>query len=929
MSTAKPCVKRDGAIWVHVVDDNGGDVNGAQVSVGGESKPTVNGVAAFDPKPAGSYDVIIRPLTDPLDQLYDPPVINAHKVGVVNGRIAYVLFELVRRATLTVIVRYSRTLVALDGDVTVSVPETVRAGGQTIRDTTGSFMVSRGTYTISTALSDQLPGCAIAAAHQNKRVLVPPGGNVTETIYIEPAGEVKVKVTRADTGADVPGVNVAINGPASGSDNTGADGTFGVRNAGAGRYAIALTLSADLLDQFLEPAAIAPIDLAQSQISNTPVVLPIRPAPLLQMFLNGQRRDGQVVDDAPTNNNTWEWGTGRTGAILTVRPPVKPAYDAGTPVVVERSLLRLQWQNDVRTNWQGTLAVDQPDRVRIYRANTQGAPLLLGGPQRGPILLHNDVPIRSALEGATHQCDLWMEAFDYPMTETEADWLVRLTLTFQWRGNNTNQSAVLRIAPWIMASDLEPTLRVYVRTTEGRPDHLSNAVIAFGATGFPLAQGANPKGFARDVMKSGYSVGPHHSGIVIQSGLDSTSPLLRLPTTAAANSAGGVMKKRAPLVGDTNGQDNGGNLLVSPRSPRYPWGRIVYGEGDRAILREDDRQPALVCRSEGFYNAQKLQRPIRVNSGWLRVGHADEMLSFVRATDGSDVALLISPRLGYILLKAVASSNLDFPNATALVTWAKTQNVALMDAVAGAYASTGLTAAIRGLDRVPIPDPFIRIEPVATTGNNPVVPPPLPVNPERFVILRDKRIGLLEQLTGRPVPEALRMQYEAAMPLDNPPDSFELWVHATKLLETYEARQFQILQNCQPIIDTVRRDVLIRDLEFTVDRILEVPVLLNLELGQAVAMTGDSVNLLQTVAARGAVSNCLVPKPFGPVFGGEYVFENYLTAQFASLHLQTQYCADDRFHIEEGEIHCGTNQTHPALTDAGLRKWWEWVEPPV
>ncbi len=122
------------------------------------------------------------------------------------------------------------------------------------------------------------------------------------------------------------------------------------------------------------------------------------------------------------------------------------------------------------------------------------------------------------------------------------------------------------------------------------------------------------------------------------------------------------------------------------------------------------------------------------------------------------------------------------------------------------------------------------------------------------------------------------------------------------------------------------RTTLINDLGFQDGDIIEVPALLNIETGACVAMTGDSVNLLQKVGGALQASQCLVPKPFGPVYAGEYVFENHLQTQFNALGIQAQYCADDRYHLDEGELHCATNQTHPALT-GDLQKWYEWVAP--
>ncbi|MEI9974731.1 MAG: protein-arginine deiminase family protein [Ignavibacteriota bacterium] len=156
-------------------------------------------------------------------------------------------------------------------------------------------------------------------------------------------------------------------------------------------------------------------------------------------------------------------------------------------------------------------------------------------------------------------------------------------------------------------------------------------------------------------------------------------------------------------------------------------------------------------------------------------------------------------------------------------------------------------------------------------------------------------------------------------------ESFELWVHSRRFLDRGQGILLDTLDLSQAILDDVRT-TLINDLGFQDGDIIEVPALLNIETGACVAMTGDSVNLLQKVGGALQASQCLVPKPFGPVYAGEYVFENHLQTQFNALGIQAQYCADDRYHLDEGELHCATNQTHPALT-GDLQKWYEWVAP--
>lgn len=98
VGTTKPCSKAKGAIWAHVVDTKGTDLPDARITVNasGEDSDGV-GIAKFDPLDAGSYTVKIDPLTSPLSDEHYLPATTAYSVGVTDGRITYVLFELPAR----------------------------------------------------------------------------------------------------------------------------------------------------------------------------------------------------------------------------------------------------------------------------------------------------------------------------------------------------------------------------------------------------------------------------------------------------------------------------------------------------------------------------------------------------------------------------------------------------------------------------------------------------------------------------------------------------------------------------------------------------------------------------------------------------------------------------------------------------------------
>lgn len=98
---------------------------------------------------------------------------------------------------------------------------------------------------------------------------------------------------------------------------------------------------------------------------------------------------------------------------------------------------------------------------------------------------------------------------------------------------------------------------------------------------------------------------------------------------------------REPRDNSVSGLDSFGNLEVSPpvvaNGKEYPLGRILFGgnlPGSRG------RRVTQVVRD--FLHAQKVQPPVELFVDWLAVGHVDEFLSFVPATDGKGFRMLLA-----------------------------------------------------------------------------------------------------------------------------------------------------------------------------------------------------------------------------------------------------------------------------------------------
>lgn len=121
--------------------------------------------------------------------------------------------------------------------------------------------------------------------------------------------------------------------------------------------------------------------------------------------------------------------------------------------------------------------------------------------------------------------------------------------------------------------------------------------------------------------------------------------------------------------------------------------------------------------------------------------------------------------------------------------------------------------------------------------------------------------------------------------------------------------------DCQNRIDGVRA-TLTTELDLVASDFIDIPVLYA-ELtapGFADALTAGMVNML--VINR----HCGIPKPYGPVVGTKDLFEEDVKTKLKASGLTPHFLDDwKQYHVELGEVHCGTN----TLRTPAKAKWWE------
>ncbi|XP_033015376.1 protein-arginine deiminase type-3-like [Lacerta agilis] len=218
-----------------------------------------------------------------------------------------------------------------------------------------------------------------------------------------------------------------------------------------------------------------------------------------------------------------------------------------------------------------------------------------------------------------------------------------------------NDTVVFRVAPWIMTPNTLQPITVYVCSIKGNADFVAEISKLSKKAGCRLiiCPEAENRGdqWIQDEMEIGYTQAPHKSFPVVfdsprNRGLDG------FPFKAVLGPDFGYVTRKAEGKGNSvSSLDSFGNLEVSPpvtvRGKEYPLGRVIVGSA--LPMPHGDKMVKVV---RDFLYAQEVQSPIELFSAWLTVGHVDEFMCFIPASDRKGFRLLLaSPSRCYKLLK--------------------------------------------------------------------------------------------------------------------------------------------------------------------------------------------------------------------------------------------------------------------------------------
>ena len=232
--------------------------------------------------------------------------------------------------------------------------------------------------------------------------------------------------------------------------------------------------------------------------------------------------------------------------------------------------------------------------------------------------------------------ELRIEANSYADANWSGETVVTLAVTPP-DGDTQTDSVLLKVAPFMLLSNLHQGRSLYVREFPGRNDEflesLGRLVPQAGADLVVVPAGDPYAPFhiwLQDTLEIGYTEIPgQRMNVVLKANRDNSLDAYAKNGLLGPDfgwvKVGEYRKTYAGGRGGNGWLDWYGNLEVTPPLPGYPHGRIYYGANPEGP-EEASLNPEIVA----MLSAQNVQTPlIRLDTGWLLIKHVDEVVCFV------------------------------------------------------------------------------------------------------------------------------------------------------------------------------------------------------------------------------------------------------------------------------------------------------------
>ena len=351
-------------------------------------------------------------------------------------------------------------------------------------------------------------------------------------------------------------------------------------------------------------------------------------------------RDGKVEFEGDNKGkNTW---TLERGAIFfnnndsdqkTKTPDHADAVVNGPEDLKDLAVLKVRKIPDLPKDSRVVISVDDASlgRVRLFLKGVDN--------DYKPLNLTADGNIDPTLLSQT-DLELRIEANSYADKSWSGETEVTATVKSP-NGETRSDSVRLKVAPFILLSNLNKGIALYAREFPGRNEafikSLSELVPQAGAelVVVPAGEPYNPRCiWLQDTLEIGYSEMPGQKmNVVLKANrgrsLDNYAKDGLLGPDFGWIQVGTFREKYGQGRGGNGWLDWYGNLEVTPPLPEYPHGRIYYGYNPDGP-KEASLNPEIV----GMLEAQGIQAPaLKLDTGWLLIKHVDEVISFLPSGD--------------------------------------------------------------------------------------------------------------------------------------------------------------------------------------------------------------------------------------------------------------------------------------------------------
>ncbi|XP_023143362.2 protein-arginine deiminase type-2 [Amphiprion ocellaris] len=393
-------------------------------------------------------------------------------------------------------------------------------------------------------------------------------------------------------------------------------------------------------------------------------------------------RDGIVEHNNP-DKGSWKWGPDGHGAILLVNCDSERTY-LKKPDHEQTSITRVSDLKDMsvmvlRTKgpaklpegYKLTMHISQGDAesVRVFRTRSPGVmnnsisyTLFNAFVRDFPLVLSSEVLSQEVpYLGGEAEMNFYVEGLRFP--DRDFDGLISINLSLlEPIGEALPETPIftdkvmLRVAPWIMTPNTLQPLEVFVCSTSDNYTFLNGMRNLVAKSGYKLniCHEYMNRGdrWMQDELEFGYIDSPHQRfPVVLDSPRD--GKLQNFPYEELLGPNFGYVTRTAENE-EVSSLDSFGNLEVSPpvtvNGKKYPLGRIIIGVAFPTATKGRNMTKVV----QEFLFAQKVQEPVALFSDWLLVGHVDEFMTFVPASDRKGFRLLLaSPDAGYKLFRGL------------------------------------------------------------------------------------------------------------------------------------------------------------------------------------------------------------------------------------------------------------------------------------